>query len=130
MVFAVLLTVDAFTFTVTLLLVVEDELFLLVFPPNRLEIVLVMLVTGFTLLTMALPIAAVAAPITLPTVPATVAPAIAPVIVAAAPARSPAREVDDVLLEVLFFLLPPPELLVFPPELPELLPVLGLMTVG
>lgn len=65
MVLAVLLTVDAFTFTVTLLVVVEDELFLLVFPPNRLEIVLVMLVTGFTLLAIALPIVAVAAPITL-----------------------------------------------------------------
>jgi len=57
-VLAVLLTVDGSTFPVTLLLIVGDELFLLVFPPNRLEIMLVKLVTSLTLFAMALPIAA------------------------------------------------------------------------
>ena len=132
MVFAVLLTVDAFTFTVTLLLVVEDELFLLVFPPNKLEMVFVMLVGDLTLLAIKLPMAAVAAPITPPTVPATFAPAMAPLIVAAAPESRLASEEVVLLLEELLDLLLEDELL-FLLELLELLDellVLGLITVG
>lgn len=131
-VLAVLLTVLALTLTVTLLLVVLLVNFLVVLPPNRLEIVLVMLVKGFTLLATTLPMAAVAAPITLPTVPATAAPVTAPPITAAAPASKEDSEEEEVLLEekAMFFLPPEPPELPDPPELPEPSPVAGAIWVG